>query len=750
MRRLRRMGPAVPVAVALAAAAGAALASLPRAEPGLPPWLALAVVAGRALTLLPSAPRAAAALVSALAEAFWMALASWLPAGLVLPPYLEQAAAVGRALTVLPSAPPAAALALSPAVAHRVALAAVCRTALAMATGMMLAASFMMAQAVAVGLALAGAAGVALATTLGLALARAVAAAIAVALAVAPAGVVGAVLAVTLGLAPARSVAAAMAVALAVALPAVVRAAPLRARPPQALGVVLAVVLSTLPGFAAGPAAPAAPPAAVTPPAAAAPPAEPPAPPASGSSTDRNPTVLFPTPGDKQITLTVCNAFGQCSALTQTLAVLDPRPAITSLAVTPPRLEQGQTLLLDGEATGQPPLSYNWRLLRNGTVAATLAGAHAAWPATIANPPGTYTAELTAANAHGSAVATADVTLLPRTATRFFTVSPCRALDTRATGQPLAAPGPPRPIAIAGLCGVPPEARAVAANLTVVAPTAAGWLAVYPADQARPTLQSIPLRAGLTRATFAVLPLATDGTARLAAAAALDHPGSLDLVVDVAGYFASPAGAPPAALEFQARLCPFGFCDFAAGTEIFFAQSFAGAIAEYRYDWTGSGVFAKRSPVPIKSHLYPNAVGVVTPTVQVAAGGQLATLAQPAPMVITASTPPDLPPAPQGLAAVFIGYVTASPIDPTIAGPHPAYQLAVASPSQPLLGYNVYASRNHGAFRLIAALDPALPANEPLVVDDFTPPIESLRIAVSAVSFAGEGPRSAPLALGHP
>jgi hypothetical protein len=730
MPRLRKVGPAVAVAAALAAAAGAALVS-------------------------------------------------WLPADLAQPPWLAPAAAAGRALTVLPGEL-LAALSVPLTKALCVALAMVFRAALAGAIRMMLAASFIIAQAVAMRLVLTGAARVALATTLGLvpatavaaalaatlglALARAVAAAIGVALAVAPAGVVGAVLAVTLGLAPARSVAAAMAVALAVALPAVVRAAPLRARPPEALGVVLAVVLSTLQGFAAGPAAPAAavvplasvvppvavvPHTAVVPPAAGAPPAEPPAPPA-GSSTQRNPTVLFPTPGDKRVTLTVCNAFGQCSSLTQTLAVLDPRPAITSLAVTPPRLEQGQALLLDAEATGQPPLSYNWRLLHQGTVVATLAGAHSTWPVTIANPPGTYTAELTVGNAHGSAVAAADVTLLPKTATRFFTVSPCRALDTRATGQPLAAPGPPRPIAIAGLCNVPPEARAVAANLTVVAPTAAGWLAVYPADQARPTVQSIPLRPGLTRATFAVLPLATDGTARLAAAATLDRPGSLDLVVDVAGYFASPGGAPPAALEFQARLCPFGFCDFAAGTEVFFAQAFAGAIAEYRYDWTGSGVFAERSPVPIKSHLYPSAVGVVTPTVQVAAGGQLATLAQPAPMVITAPTPPDLPPAPQGIAAVFVGYVTSSPIDPTIAGPHPAYLLAVASPSRPLLGYNVYASRNQGAFRLIAALDPALPANEPLVVDDFTPPIESMRIAVSAVSFAGEGPRSAPLALGHP
>jgi len=63
-------------------------------------------------------------------------------------------------------------------------------------------------------------------------------------------------------------------------------------------------------------------------------------------------------------------------------------------------------------------------------------------------------------------------------------------------------------------------------------------------------------KAGVTRANAGVLPLSTDGTARLAAAASLARPGAVDLLVDVSGYFASPAGGPPAALELQARLCP--------------------------------------------------------------------------------------------------------------------------------------------------------------------------------------------------
>lgn len=303
-------------------------------------------------------------------------------------------------------------------------------------------------------------------------------------------------------------------------------------------------------------------------------------------------------------------------------------------------------------------------------------------------------------------------------------------------------------IAVGGVCGVPAAARAVAANLTAVAPTAGGFVSVYPADFARPTVSSINFNAGVTRANAGVLPLSTDGTARLAATASLV--GSVDLLVDVSGYFASPAGGPPAALEFQARICPLGFCEFAAGTSIFFSQAFAGTPSEYRYDWTGSGVFTERSPVPVKSHVYTSAVGFVTPAVQVVAGSVVSTLAAATPLFITAAIPSELPAAPVVTSAGFVGYVSSSAIDPTISGPHPAYQLAIGNTPPNLYGYNVYASKNGGAFALVAALDPALPASEPVVVENFSPSADSLRVAVAAVGFAGEGPRSSPIALTHP
>lgn len=467
-----------------------------------------------------------------------------------------------------------------------------------------------------------------------------------------------------------------------------------------------------------------------------------------GGSTQQNPTVVFTSPGSQTVTLTVCNAQGQCSSKTQTVVVLDPHPAVTALTVTPPQVELGQSVLLDAAASGKPPLSFSWQVLHNGVVVAAVFGAHTTWSSAGAAP-GPYSANLVVTNAYGSAGAAAVFTVTPAAAARFYTVPPCRLLDTRILHQPLAGSGPPRTIAVGGVCGVPPAARAVALNLTVVGPTEPGFVAVYPADLAHPTVSSLNFGAGAVRANNAVLPLSSDGTARLAAAATLSRPGSVDLLVDVSGYFATPPGGPPAALEFDARLCPFGFCEFAAGTAIFFSQAFGGAPSEYRYDWTGSGVFTERSPTPIKSHVYASAVGVVTPSVQVASGTSVSTLAG-APMFISSEMPQDLPPAPLVSAVTFAGEVSSSPIDPTITGPHPSYLLAIASPPPNLFGYNVYASKNGAPFQLAAALDPTLLASEPLVVEPFSPPGDSLRILVSAVSFAGEGPASGPISLTHP
>lgn len=66
----------------------------------------------------------------------------------------------------------------------------------------------------------------------------------------------------------------------------------------------------------------------------------------------------------------------------------------------------------------------------------------------------------------------------------FYTVTPCRVLDTRNPNGPYGGPalsaGADRTFVLAGQCGIPPTATQVAANLAVTQPTALGHLTLFP------------------------------------------------------------------------------------------------------------------------------------------------------------------------------------------------------------------------------------------------------------------------------
>jgi hypothetical protein len=116
----------------------------------------------------------------------------------------------------------------------------------------------------------------------------------------------------------------------------------------------------------------------------------------------------------------------------------------------------------------------------------------------------------------------------------FFTLLPCRVLDTR-TGSPLSSQVA-RTVPVAGLCGVPASAKAVAVNLTVVLPTGDGHLTLWPGG-AKPAVSAINFRAGWVRANNAVLPLASDASGTLLAEPFLANGGTVHLLIDVVGYF---------------------------------------------------------------------------------------------------------------------------------------------------------------------------------------------------------------------
>ncbi|HLX09821.1 MAG TPA: hypothetical protein VKY89_18340 [Thermoanaerobaculia bacterium] len=122
---------------------------------------------------------------------------------------------------------------------------------------------------------------------------------------------------------------------------------------------------------------------------------------------------------------------------------------------------------------------------------------------------------------------------------RFFTLPPCRLLDTRLAdgphGGPAVPPNSQRVVVVAGQCGIPATARAVAANVTVVAAPAAGFLAFFPGDAQVPPTSTINFRSGRVLANNAVLGLASSGSGTLALSASTPNP--VHLLIDVSGYF---------------------------------------------------------------------------------------------------------------------------------------------------------------------------------------------------------------------
>jgi hypothetical protein len=125
----------------------------------------------------------------------------------------------------------------------------------------------------------------------------------------------------------------------------------------------------------------------------------------------------------------------------------------------------------------------------------------------------------------------------PPPPTAFFTVPPCRLIDTRqptgSYGGPALVAGIDRTFTLAGRCGISPKARSVAVNIAVTQPTAPGHLKLYPAGAALPQTSSINYGAGQTRASNAILLLTSGGiTVRCNQSS-----GSVHFILDLTGYF---------------------------------------------------------------------------------------------------------------------------------------------------------------------------------------------------------------------
>ncbi|HYC90108.1 MAG TPA: M36 family metallopeptidase [Thermoanaerobaculia bacterium] len=128
----------------------------------------------------------------------------------------------------------------------------------------------------------------------------------------------------------------------------------------------------------------------------------------------------------------------------------------------------------------------------------------------------------------------ANVTLTVVPPSFLYTMTPCRVYDSRVWYGKLA----PNatiiidPYYMAG-CFPTSMARAVAVNVTVVAPAQDGWLTIYPAGGTRPPTSTTNFRKGKTRSNNAIISLSADGDF-------IVYNGSttpVDFIIDAFAYF---------------------------------------------------------------------------------------------------------------------------------------------------------------------------------------------------------------------
>jgi chitinase len=120
----------------------------------------------------------------------------------------------------------------------------------------------------------------------------------------------------------------------------------------------------------------------------------------------------------------------------------------------------------------------------------------------------------------------------------FYTVPPCRLVDTRDPDGPLGGPAlaarTDRVFGIVGSCELPATAKAVSVNLTVASPATAGHLRLYPAGTPRPLASTINYSTGQTRANNGIVPLNAAGEIAVYCGQAS---GTAHFILDVNGYF---------------------------------------------------------------------------------------------------------------------------------------------------------------------------------------------------------------------
>ncbi|MEP7046634.1 MAG: hypothetical protein ABI949_08150 [Ilumatobacteraceae bacterium] len=131
----------------------------------------------------------------------------------------------------------------------------------------------------------------------------------------------------------------------------------------------------------------------------------------------------------------------------------------------------------------------------------------------------------------------------------FVPITPCRLVDTRTgdihVGARTTPIGANEAVTLAvwganGNCTIPSTATGIATNTTAVNPTAGSFLTVYPADASpRPTASNLNFVAGSPPTPNQV----TVGLSAAGAIAVYNLTGTVDVIVDIVGYYQRAGGA---------------------------------------------------------------------------------------------------------------------------------------------------------------------------------------------------------------
>lgn len=196
----------------------------------------------------------------------------------------------------------------------------------------------------------------------------------------------------------------------------------------------------------------------------------------------------------------------------------------TTVVISGTNFQAGDTVAIGGVAAS----SVN--VTGTGTITA-VTGAHATGAADVV---------VTASGGGGSGTLAGGFFYAPPPhATGFFTVAPCRVLDTRNPAGPLGGPalvaGKTRTFTIGGACGIPASATAVSANLTVIGSGGSGFVSLFPGNAMPLGTSSVSYTGIMAQTGNAVLMLATDGTASIGVLNGATN--STQLLIDVNGYF---------------------------------------------------------------------------------------------------------------------------------------------------------------------------------------------------------------------